>query len=598
MKVLFLHCDDIRFKAVKKAISNAEESDKKEILVKECLVCFTAVEKQDEINPSIVEQYIENIKDVAKKVNTKTLVLYPYAHLSSHLSQPSTAMQILKETKKILSKDYKVTSAPFGWYKEFSIHVKGHPLSELSREINVGTTDKGQQADIKEEVDESKAIKAEKKLKSDWFILTPSGKLNKIEVKNDRITGFNFEKEENLEKFTKYEIHKVRTEQGEPAHVKLMRALNLVDYEKASDPGNFRYYPKGRLIKALLEQYVNEKVREYGALEVETPIMYDYEHPALKAYLNKFPARQYSIKTPNKKVFLRFSACFGQFLMAKDANISYKSLPLAIYELTKYSFRVEQRGELSGLRRLRTFTMPDCHAFCADMEQAKQELLKRFDLAAKVQLGCGLSKDDLNLGIRVTKDFYNKNKDFVNKLVKKWGKPVLLEMWPTQEFYFIMKYEFNFVDSLNKAAALATDQIDIGNAKNYGIMYVDKDNTMKHPIILHLSPSGAIERVIFALLEKAHNEKVKNNIPSLPLWLAPTQVRIIPVSEKFTKEARKIVDEFNKEGIRTDLDERALHVQKKIMEAEQEWIPYVVVLGEREIKSKRLSVRIRKKKDN
>jgi len=119
---------------------------------------------------------------------------------------------------------------------------------------------------------------------------------------------------------------------------------------------------------------------------------------------------------------------------------------------------------------------------------------------------------------------------------------------------------------------------------------------MKYPIILHLSPSGAIERIIFALLEKAWMEKEKGKVPSLPLWLSPTQIRIIPVSEKFLKYAEKFTEAFNKEGIRTDLDDRPLHVQKKILEAEQEWVPYIVVLGEKEIKSKRLSVRLRQEK--
>ena len=98
-----------------------------------------------------------------------------------------------------------------------------------------------------------------------------------------------------------------------------------------------------------------------------------------KSYFNRFPARQYNIVSDNKQLFLRFAACFGQFLMAKDFHITYKNLPLKLYELTRYSFRREKSGELVGLRRLRAFSMPDCHAFCKDIEQAKDECLKRFD---------------------------------------------------------------------------------------------------------------------------------------------------------------------------------------------------------------------------
>jgi threonyl-tRNA synthetase len=106
------------------------------------------------------------------------------------------------------------------------------------------------------------------------------------------------------------------------------------------------------------------------------------------------------------------------------------------------------------------------------------------------------------MALRTTKDFYKDNKEFILELVKKIGKPILLEMWNDRIFYFILKFEFNFVDISNKASALSTDQIDIENGKRYDIKFIDKDGTEKHPLILHCSPSGAIERVIYALLEK------------------------------------------------------------------------------------------------
>ena len=117
-----------------------------------------------------------------------------------------------------------------------------------------------------------------------------------------------------------------------------MRKLELVDYEPGSDPGNFRFFPKGKMIKSLIEEWVGNKMSDYGAMEVETPIMYDYEHPVLKNYLNRFPARQYTMETPEKRVFLRFSACFGQFLIAKDSSISYRNLPMRMYSSSQAGF--------------------------------------------------------------------------------------------------------------------------------------------------------------------------------------------------------------------------------------------------------------------
>ncbi|MBW6442280.1 threonine--tRNA ligase [Patescibacteria group bacterium] len=588
MKILTLHVDYINFKPLKKALKTVgelSEKDKKEIKVGESLVVMIAVEKGDSVESSVGD-LINNIKDISSQLKIKKVVLYPYAHLSSSLSNPDIAIEVLNKTEKLLSKEFDVIKAPFGYYKEFELKVKGHPLSELSREIVSEKDKKVLIENFDEKIDEkTNALKAEEKIKSQWYIMTPDGKMQEVDK-------FDYKSHKNLKKFAFYEKSKSRKAVKEPAHIKTMKALELVDYEPASDSGNFRYYPKGRLIKSLIEEYVTKRVIDYGGMEVETPIMYNIQHPALSSYLQKFPARQYQIESDKKKFFLRFSACFGQFLMAKDAPLSYKNLPFRIYEMTRYSFRKEQSGELSGLRRLRSFTMPDVHALCSDLEQSMEEYKTRFDLCIDVLDKIGISLDDLELGIRFTKDFYNKNKKFVEYLVKRLGKPALVEMWNERAFYFVLKYEFNFVDSVDKAAALSTDQIDVENAERYGIKFKDKDNIKKYPLILHCSPSGAVERVIYALLEKAEINKSH----SLPYWLCPTQLRIASISEKFNEKAISLAEEFNQRGVRTDVDDRNITLPKKISDSESEWIPYVVVIGEKEAASGKIALRTRNKK--
>ncbi len=601
MKILTIHADFIEFEAKKKAFKGAEEGIKEgKQRVEECLVVFTAVEKRDEENVTgIVERYVQEIKNVAVQVNAKNIVLYPYAHLSSALASPAIAETVLKEAEKALAEKYTVVRAPFGWYKSFNISCKGHPLSELSREF---TAVKAEATEGKSKDEVNEAVKAEEKLVSHWFILDLNGKLNAISYDKEKreFRGFDFKKHEGLRKFAAYELAKSRVANEEPPHVKYMRKLEMVDYEPGSDPGNLRFYPKGRLVKGLIERWVTQKVKEYGGMEMEAPIMYDYEHPALKSYLNRFPARQYTIQTPNKKVFLRFAACFGQMLQMHDAQVSYKHLPVWLYELTRYSFRVEQHGELTGLRRLRAFTMPDCHAFVADHKQAKSELLRRSQLAKEVLEGIGFDvPGNLEFAIRVTKDFWEKNQDFVKELVQKWGKPTLIEMWDTQFFYFCLKYEWNFVDALEKCSALTTDQIDVENAERYDINYVDEEGHKKHPLILHLSPSGAIERVIYALLEKAALDEKAGKPPLLPLWLAPTQVRLLPVSiDRHLKFCQGVQEEFTKLQIRADIDDRVESVGKRIRTAEMEWVPYTLVVGDEELNDefKRLKVRDRELK--
>jgi threonyl-tRNA synthetase len=355
-----------------------------------------------------------------------------------------------------------------------------------------------------------------------------------------------------------------------------------------------RYYPKGRLMKSLIEQFVTRNVLEYGGIEVETPIMYDTKHPSMESYFNRFPARQYNIVSDNKQLFLRFAACFGQFLMAKDFHITYKNLPLKLYELTRYSFRREKSGELVGLRRLRAFSMPDCHAFCKDIEQAKDECLKRFDLSLNVLNGFDIRIEDIEMAIRFTETFYNENKEFVAQISKKFGKPILVEMWKDRFFYFILKWEFNYVDNQGKAAALSTDQIDVENGKRYNIEYIDEQGKRQNPIILHNSPSGAIERIIYTLLEKAAKIKQQGQRPQFPIWLSHTQVRIIPIRNEHLLFAENIENTLSQSHIRADIDDRPESLSKRIREAETEWIPFILVIGDKEAESTTLVIRDRR----
>ncbi|OGS45809.1 MAG: threonine--tRNA ligase [Euryarchaeota archaeon RBG_16_67_27] len=592
MRVLFLHADFLEYEVKEKALPSVGDvpKDKRHGRAEEALVCFVSAEKRDEADPAGAAAAVaRNVEEVAAQVHTRRVVLYPYAHLSSSLAAPDPAQAILAALERDLrARGLDVHASPFGYYKSFTISVKGHPLSELSREIVADTGGE------KEEV--SDAVRAEAKLRSAWSILDLDGRLHPLALTDGKVTGFDFNGHENLRRFATYEMAKSREVREEPPHVRLMRELELVDYEPGSDPGNLRYYAKGRLVKGLLEEFVSQRVIEYGAMEVECPIMYDFEHPALKSYLNRFPARQYVVQTPNKRAFLRFSACFGQFLIAKDMVLSYKQLPLSLYELTRYSFRAEQRGELAGLRRLRAFTMPDCHALCADLDQAKEHMMVRFEVAWDLLKDCGFAMpDDFEVGLRVTEPFWKEHREFVTAYARRWGKAILVETWAEQFFYFVMKYEWNFVDANDKAAALTTDQIDTENAKRFGITFTDETGQARHPYILHLSPSGAIERVLYALLEKAAADIAAGRPPMLPVWLSPVQVRVVPVSVDQVEAAKALVDRFP--DVRADVDDTSDSLNKKIRNAEKEWIPYIAVVGRRELESGTLSVRVRATKE-
>ena len=598
MKELIQHVDYVQWQAKKKTkLAGELKDDQKKGRMEECLFARFATEVEDEGHEKeVAKKAVADLIKISDQLKTKNVVFYPYVHLlyGAKPSKPRTALEIQNLVKDGLEKKgLKVKLSPFGWYKEFEMKCKGHPLSEWSRIIRAGG-EPGLEKEGAEEQAVSEAVKKEELLKSKFYILEPTGKRHEIKIENGKIKGYNFEKYPKLEKMCLYELAKNRTVDKQPPHIELMKKLEIADYEPGSDPGNLRFYPNGRLIKGLLEDYTTREVVDYGGMEVEAPIMYDYEHPVLKKYLNRFPARQYIVKTPNKECFLRFSACFGQFLMAHDATISYKNMPLKIYEMTRYSFRTEKRGELAGLRRLRAFTMPDVHALCTDVKQASEELLVRFNLAEKVLKGYGFDKkDDLEFAMRWVKEFEDEHPEVIKDLAKKWGRPMLVEVWDKRFFYFVMKYEINFVDALDKAATLTTDQIDVENGDTYDLNYIGEDGKEHRPVILHMSPGGAIERAIYALLEKAYMDQQKGKKGILPLWLSPTQVRVCAVSDSHNKACLKIAEELEKANIRVDIDDRGESVGKKISGSEKEWVPYTLVIGDKELKAKKIPVRVR-----
>jgi threonyl-tRNA synthetase len=597
MRLLQLHAEFMEYEPVKEELNDAEKNILKlKIRLENLIVVFVSVEKGD--NKITIEKAIEEIKSYSENLKVNRLLIYPYSHLSSYLAPPKYAFEILQEletkSRKIINE---VNRAPFGWTKSFNIKVKGHPLAENFKVISDmqfpinGKDATFRKEDLKQNLLDiepvSSALKSEEKQQSLWFILDTNGVLTPLEA-------FKIEKNSNLKRFLEYETSKRRVVDEQPPHVGLMKKMAIADYEPASDAGNMRYYPKGRLMKSLIEQFVTRNVLEYGGIEVETPIMYDTKHPSMESYFNRFPARQYNIVSDNKQLFLRFAACFGQFLMAKDFHITYKNLPLKLYELTRYSFRREKSGELVGLRRLRAFSMPDCHAFCKDIEQAKDECLKRFDLSLNVLNGFDIRIEDIEMAIRFTETFYNENKEFVAQISKKFGKPILVEMWKDRFFYFILKWEFNYVDSQGKAAALSTDQIDVENGKRYNIEYIDEQGKRQNPIILHNSPSGAIERIIYTLLEKAAKIKQQGQRPQFPIWLSHTQVRIIPIRNEHLLFAENIENTLSQSHIRADIDDRPESLSKRIREAETEWIPFILVIGDKEAESTTLVIRDRR----
>jgi threonyl-tRNA synthetase len=189
---------------------------------------------------------------------------------------------------------------------------------------------------------------------------------------------------------------------------------------------------------------------------------------------------------------------------------------------------------------------------------------------------------------RCTRDFYLQHEDWVKKIVAGSGVPVLIEILSDRVHYWVAKVDLAAIDGQGRPIENPTVQIDVESSTRFAIRY-HLDGTEIHPPILHCSPTGSVERVICAILESTADQKV----PSLPVWLSPVQVRVVPVAERHAGFAKEVCDRLNDAGVRADVDDREESVGKKVREAGMDWVPYVVVVGDAEMKEHGLTVTIR-----
>jgi len=531
-----------------------------------------------------LRDYQELIADKAQYRVDKVLV-YPWAHLSKFLSQEKSAMEVCPKIAKLLEeKGIEANYSPFGWYKSFKINCLGHEVAEMYRDVKL-------YIEPEEHVENAQ-----------FFVLTPDGKEIKIKTDENKEVLPIKEVDNDFLLFLRSELGSRRLDLSEePPHIKIMKEFELVDFEPNTDVGNLRWYTKGVIMKNLIKQYIEDTVIDFGAILINTPIMYSVKNKKLTAQTARFPARTYWVESGNDRYLLRFAGDFLQFDMFSNMNLKEHYFPLRLFEFEDSDYRREQEGEVTGLRRLRGFVMPDFHTLCKDLDSSIEEFKKQYDLNVKVARDLGI-KD--HIIFRTTQDFFIENKHWIKELVKKENKPALLELWEDRYYYFVLKFERGVLSAQNRSGTLATIQIDVESTlefledksgkkrEKYNIKFEDTDGTIKHPIILHNSPSGGLERVLWGLIETAIREKDKI-VPGFKTWLTPIQARVLTVSNEQNEYAEKIMDLLNQQGFRADFDDREETLGKKIRQAEVEWIPYIVIIGKSEQDNNTVSLRKR-----
>jgi len=572
VKILLIHADEFNYEAKQKALKKAEElkEDERSYTTSEVLVVFCAVEKVDEKNlEQVLKKTSDSIEEVAKKVKVENVVIYPYAHLSSDLASPDNAIKLLNQLCTVLAeKKFKVKLAPFGWYKSFKLSCKGHPLSELSRTI------------VPEEVEHIPLH-----IKNEYKILTRN-----MELFNPEDYVFQPFEEDFKFLVLKEALGEELKGGVKPRYLDYCKKFGF-EWESFSDLGHMRYGPEANLMFELVADYAGMLADSLGVpvYHVRGTNMFNLAVPAVSEHAKLFGGRLYEVKTDKRRLILRYAACHQQFAMLKDWVISYKDLPFGVYELAD-SYRFEQEGELLLCFRVRKLHMPDLHLLCKNLEEAQEYALlihkKVYEEIKK------LGRNYVSL-YNTTKSYFEKNKEFFRKLLEIEDKPVLLCFVPENVFYWVLNIEYNIIDELNRPREIATFQIDVGNAKRFNIQYVDVNGAKVNPVIIHTALIGTVERYIFTLFDSAVKNEKNGKPPMLPVWLSPTQVRIVPVSEKQFNFSLEILEKLEKEKIRVDLDDSSETLSKKIMKAETSWVPYVVVVGEEQIRTEKFDVRIR-----
>ena len=549
MKTLNLHCDYIRWKGLRKALKNIEDIIPNQVLEggsKDCLVVLIAVEKGDSINS--IKELIDSIKKIAAEVKTKNIVIYPYAHLSSNLGSPTTAIEILNKVTTNL-KGFKVSTAPFGYYKEFELKVKGHPLSELSREF-VQKEDKKTKEDLSD-TEVSRFLREISKAKLDT---------SKLKENDHRIIG---------------------------------NKMNLWSFNNVA-PGMVFWHPKGLHIKNKLIEYWREVHRNAGYREISTPQIMDRKLWEVSGHWRLYEEGMFTTRYEKRDFAVKPMNCPGGMLVYKTSPRSHKDLPLKIGELG-IVHRNELSGTLGGLFRVIQMTQDDAHIFCTP-KQLNNEIVEVLKLFLEMLKQFGFNKYKFIISTRSKEKAAKYLGD--DKIWKKAEEAlakgldeikVKYKKVPGEAKFYGPSLDVQIEDSLGRGWQCSTLQLDFSLTKRFNVTYINEKGNQETPLMLHRVVFGSLERFIGILTEHLDGK--------FPLWISPNQVKIISLNDRTNDYSKKIYQKLFKEGLEVELDIRNESMGKKARDAQIQRFNYIVTAGEREKSNGKIAVRKRDSKD-
>ncbi|AYD47066.1 MAG TPA: threonine--tRNA ligase [Arachidicoccus soli] len=401
-----------------------------------------------------------------------------------------------------------------------------------------------------------------------------------------RIYGITFPANKDLEAYLEF-----LEEAKKRDHRKLGKELELFAFSEKVGAGLPLWLPKGAMLRQRLQDFLQKAQLESGYLPVITPHIGNINLYKTSGHYEKYGKDSFqSIKTPHEgeEFLLKPMNCPHHCEIYKTSPKSYKDLPVRFAEFGTV-YRYEQAGELHGLTRVRGFTQDDAHLFCRP-DQVKEEFKKVIDLVLYVFNSLGFADFTAQVSLR-DKDDRSKyigseaNWDIAEDAIREAAAEKGLKT--VEEFgeaaFYGPKLDFMVKDALGRSWQLGTIQVDYNLPERFELEYIDSDNSRKRPVMIHRAPFGSMERFVAVLLEHCAGK--------LPMWLVPTQVKILPISDKYSDYAHEVLALLKKKDIRSEVDDRSEKIGKKIRDTELAKIPYMLIVGEKEMESKTLGVR-------
>lgn len=374
-------------------------------------------------------------------------------------------------------------------------------------------------------------------------------------------------------------------------HRKLGRELELFAFSEKVGSGLPLWLPNGAMLRERLQQFLQRAQIEAGYLPVITPHIGSKQLYVTSGHWDKYGKDSFQpITTPQEgEVFLlKPMNCPHHCEIYKSQPRSYKELPLRLAEFGTV-YRYEQSGELHGLTRVRGFTQDDAHLFCRP-DQVKEEFKKVIDLVMYVFTSLDFKDFTAQISLRDQED----HSKYIGS-EENWEIAERSILEATQEkglnttvaygeaAFYGPKLDFMVKDALGRSWQLGTIQVDYNLPERFELEYVDSDNTRKRPVMIHRAPFGSMERFVAVLLEHCGG--------NLPLWLTPLQVRVLPISDKYNEYAQEVVAALKQQQIRAEIDERSEKIGRKIRDTELKKVPYMLIIGEKEMNEKMVAVR-------